>query len=108
MVEKPRVSEAPSSLAITGAYYLSPTVFRTIRSTPPGRNGEIQLTDALNRLIQDEEVYGLVFKGHRWDTGTPILWLEANLRYALRIPEFKEMVERVVEEGRSPPSASPP
>jgi UTP--glucose-1-phosphate uridylyltransferase len=104
LVEKPRVTEAPSSLAITGAYFLRPSIFRTIRSTPPGRNGEIQLTDALNRLVQDEEVYGLVFAGRRFDTGTPILWLEANLRYALRIPEFKEMVERVVEEGRAPGS----
>jgi UTP--glucose-1-phosphate uridylyltransferase len=107
MVEKPRPSEAPSALAITGAYHLRPSIFRAIRSTPPGRNGEIQLTDALQRLIQDEEVYGLVFTGRRFDTGTPILWLEVNLRYALRIPEFKEMVERVVDEERTQPGRSP-
>ncbi len=107
LVEKPRASEAPSSLAITGAYYLQPSIFAAIRDTPPGRNGEIQLTDALNRLVQREEVYGCVFAGHRLDTGTPLLWLEANLRYALRIPEFREMVERVVRENDSdrPPSA---
>jgi len=99
MVEKPRASEAPSSLAITGAYFLRPSIFPIIRSTAPGRGGEIQLTDALNRLVQDEEVYGCVFSGRRLDTGTPILWLEANLRYALRLPEFREMIERVLQEG---------
>ena len=104
MVEKPRPSEAPSSYAITGAYLLHPSIFQTIRSTPSGRNGEIQLTDALDRLVREEEVYGCVFSGRRLDTGTPILWLEANVRYALRIPEFREMVERVVDEARTPPA----
>jgi UTP--glucose-1-phosphate uridylyltransferase len=108
LVEKPRPSEAPSSLAITGAYYLQPSIFRWIRSTPPGRNGEIQLTDALNRLVQKEKVYGYEFSGRRLDTGTPILWLEANLRYALRIPEFKEMVERVVQESQAGPGRPRP
>jgi UTP--glucose-1-phosphate uridylyltransferase len=99
LVEKPAPADAPSHLAVTGAYYLSPHVFEVIRNTPPGRKGEIELTDALDRLTRSEEVYGLVFEGHRYDTGTPLLWLETNLRFALRQPEMREALTRVVQES---------
>jgi UTP--glucose-1-phosphate uridylyltransferase len=70
LVEKPPADEAPSDLAIIGRYVLSPTVFSVLRETPPGRGGEIQLTDALKTLAQgDEPVHGVVFRGRRFDTG---------------------------------------
>jgi UTP--glucose-1-phosphate uridylyltransferase len=98
MVEKPTVADAPSSLALTGAYYLSSSIFAAIHATPPGRKGEVELTDALDRLSRTEEVYGLEFQGRRYDTGTPLLWLETNLRFALRRPDMREMVSRVLRD----------
>jgi UTP--glucose-1-phosphate uridylyltransferase len=69
LVEKPPLEEAPSNLAIIGRYLLSPTVFDVLRETPPGRGGEIQLTDAIKTLAEIEQVHGVVFSGRRYDTG---------------------------------------
>ncbi|MBT3095685.1 UTP--glucose-1-phosphate uridylyltransferase [Streptomyces sp. CBG30] len=75
LVEKPEPADAPSNLAVIGRYVLDPAVFDILRHTEPGRGGEIQLTDALQLLAQDEKiggpVHGVVFKGRRYDTGDP-------------------------------------
>lgn len=97
-VEKPEPTKAPSRLAITGAYFLTPTIFDALRATPPDRKGEIQLTDALARLLACEKVYGLVFEGRRFDTGTPALWLETNLRLAWDDPEYRDGIKALVHE----------
>src|SRR5215213_8683312 len=83
LVEKPPVDEAPSSLAIIGRYVLAPTVFEVLRDTPPGRGGEIQLTDALATLVErGEPVHGVVFTGRRYDTGDRLDYLKAAIRLA--------------------------
>jgi UTP--glucose-1-phosphate uridylyltransferase len=82
LVEKPPTDEAPSNLAIIGRYVLSPTVFDVLRKTPPGRGGEIQLTDALATLIDLEPVHGVVFRGRRYDTGDRLDYLKAVVRLA--------------------------
>ncbi len=82
LVEKPPVDEAPSDLAIIGRYVLSPTVFDVLRETPPGRGGEIQLTDAISTLIATEPVHGVVFRGRRYDTGDRLDYLKAVVRLA--------------------------
>lgn len=82
LVEKPPVDEAPSDLAIIGRYVLSPTVFEVLRHTPPGRGGEIQLTDALQTLIATEPVHGVVFRGRRYDTGDRLDYLKTVVRLA--------------------------
>jgi UTP--glucose-1-phosphate uridylyltransferase len=82
LVEKPPVDEAPSDLAIIGRYVLSPTVFSVLRETPPGRGGEIQLTDALQTLIATEPVHGVVFRGRRYDTGDRLDYLKTVVRLA--------------------------
>lgn len=82
LVEKPPADEAPSDLAIIGRYVLSPTVFDVLRETPPGRGGEIQLTDAIATLIASEPVHGVVFRGRRYDTGDRLDYLKANVRLA--------------------------
>src|SRR3954469_7071700 len=71
LVEKPPVDEAPSDLAIIGRYVLSPTVFDVLRTTPPGRGGEIQITDAMQAMIGQEPLHGGGFPGRRYDTGDP-------------------------------------
>jgi|HubBroStandDraft_1064217.scaffolds.fasta_scaffold11265_2 UTP--glucose-1-phosphate uridylyltransferase len=98
LVEKPTLAEAPSRFAATGAYLLSPSIFDAIRETPPGRRGEVELTEALNRLAKREPVIGSVGQGTRYDTGTPPLWLQTNLRFALRDPEYREPLLRVLRE----------
>jgi UTP--glucose-1-phosphate uridylyltransferase len=88
LVEKPSGEEAPSDLAIIGRYVLDPAVFDVLRETPPGRGGEIQLTDALVRLAQMPAedgggVRGVVFTGRRYDTGDRLSYLQAVIRLAL-------------------------
>jgi len=84
MVEKPPKEEAPSTLAIIGRYVLAPEVFDAIRATPPGRGNEIQLTDALLRLVeQGVPVHGVVFSGRRYDTGDKLDYLKAVVRLAV-------------------------
>jgi UTP--glucose-1-phosphate uridylyltransferase len=83
LVEKPPVDEAPSSLAIIGRYVLSPDVFAILRETPPGRGGEIQLTDALATQVErGVPVHGVVFSGRRYDTGDRLDYLKAVVRLA--------------------------
>jgi UTP--glucose-1-phosphate uridylyltransferase len=87
LVEKPAPDEAPSNLAIIGRYVLSPTVFDVLRQTPPGRGGEIQITDALDTLSRRPAdvgggVRGVVFRGRRYDTGDRLDYLKAVVRLA--------------------------
>lgn len=83
LVEKPAVEEAPSNYAVIGRYILSPKVFEVLENTAPGRGNEIQLTDALQTLAKGNEegdgVYGVVFKGRRFDTGDKLSYLKANV-----------------------------
>ncbi|MCW2587199.1 MAG: putative UTP-glucose-phosphate uridylyltransferase [Frankiales bacterium] len=82
LVEKPAVEDAPSNLAVIGRYVLSPTVFEVLRRTPPGRGGEIQLTDALQELVALEPMHGVVFRGRRYDTGDRLEYLKTVVRLA--------------------------
>ncbi|MFC1918228.1 UTP--glucose-1-phosphate uridylyltransferase, partial [Chloroflexota bacterium] len=82
LVEKPPVSEAPSNLAIMGRYVLTPDIFTALENTPPGRNGEIQLTDALQRLLEKHPINAYEFEGEQYDCGTLPGWLETNLALA--------------------------
>jgi UTP--glucose-1-phosphate uridylyltransferase len=84
MVEKPKLEDAPSKLAIIGRYILTPAVFECIASTPPGALGELQLTDGIKQLLKKEKVYGFVFEGTRYDTGDKMGFLKANVEFALK------------------------
>ncbi|MDA8335179.1 MAG: UTP--glucose-1-phosphate uridylyltransferase GalU [Peptococcaceae bacterium] len=83
LVEKPSPSIAPSRLAIMGRYCITPAIFPILEETPPGAGGEIQLTDALARLLREEPVYGLVFEGRRYDIGDRLGYLRATVEFAL-------------------------
>jgi UTP--glucose-1-phosphate uridylyltransferase len=104
LVEKPSVDEAPSDLAIIGRYVLSPAVFDVLRETPPGRGGEIQLTDALRTMARSEElgpVHGVVFRGRRYDTGDRLDYLKTVVRLACERddlgPDFRPWLRDFVE-----------
>ncbi|WP_329622902.1 UTP--glucose-1-phosphate uridylyltransferase GalU [Streptomyces sp. NBC_01255] len=106
LVEKPEPAEAPSNYAIIGRYVLDPAVFGMLRETEPGRGGEIQLTDALQKLATDEKiggpVHGVVFKGRRYDTGDRGDYLRAIVRLACERedlgPDFRAWLRRYVSE----------
>jgi len=93
LVEKPDTADAPSNLAIIGRYVLNPAVFAVLEDTAPGRGGEIQLTDALATLAQMPAeqgggVYGVVFRGRRYDTGDRLDYLKAVVRIASDRPDL--------------------
>ncbi len=106
LVEKPDPADAPSNLAIIGRYVLDPHIFDILRKTEPGRNGEIQITDAIDRLAVDETiggpVHGVVFKGRRYDTGDRSDYLRAIVRLACERedmgPDFRDWLRRFVAE----------
>ena len=90
LVEKPSVEEAPSNVAILGRYIVTPRIFDILENTKPGKGGEIQLTDALLELMEQEAMYAYDFEGRRYDVGDKLGFLEATVEYALRRPELRE------------------
>lgn len=81
MVEKPKPEDAPTNMAVIGRYILTPEIFTYLRNTPPGRNGEVQITDALKSLAQDQQVLAVKFKGRRFDCGSVEGFVEATNYY---------------------------
>ena len=92
MVEKPTAQEAPSRMAIIGRYILRPEIFRLLEEVPPGRGGEIQLTDGLSHLVQDRKVYGCEFEGDRYDIGDKFGFVRATVAFALKRPDLEPRV----------------
>ncbi len=90
MIEKPSIEEAPSNLAVMGRYILPPEIFDILETLPPGKNNEIQLTDAIKILNQNKQVYGYVFDGQRYDVGNKQGFLEATVELALLRPDLRD------------------
>ena len=97
MVEKPKLEDAPSKLAIIGRYILTPGIFEMIASTKPGALGELQLTDGIKGLLKREKVYGYVFEGKRHDAGDKLGFLKATVELGLKREglgeEFREYLK---------------
>lgn len=93
MVEKPSVEEAPSNVAVLGRYIITPEIFPFLETQDAGKGGEIQLTDALKRLAKEQAMYAYDFKGHRYDVGSKIGFLQANVEFALRDDALKDEVK---------------
>lgn len=89
MVEKPSLKDAPSNLAIVGRYILTPRIFEILAETGEGKGGEIQLTDAMNKLMREEGFLGYRFDGERYDAGDKFGFLQANIAYGLKNPEIR-------------------
>jgi len=90
MVEKPKPADAPSDLAVVGRYLLSGATFEHLKKVGRGAGGEIQLTDGIAALLDDEPVYAYRFSGKRYDCGSKLGYLEATVEYGLRHPELGE------------------
>jgi UTP--glucose-1-phosphate uridylyltransferase len=89
-VEKPNPKEAPSRLAIIGRYVLRPEIFSLLEKVPPGKGGEIQLTDGLQQLVRQRKVFGYEFEGERYDVGDKLGFVRATVAYALKRPELRD------------------
>jgi UTP--glucose-1-phosphate uridylyltransferase len=101
IVEKPKPADAPSNLAVVGRYILTPAIFAKLENTQRGAGGEIQLTDGIASLMGDEPVHVLPFSGIRYDCGSKLGYLRANVEYGLRHPElgrsFRAYLHEVLE-----------
>ena len=99
LVEKPALLDAPSRLGIIGRYVLPPRIFDILKYTVPGKGGEIQLTDALSTLLKKDSLYACELQGTRYDAGTPLGWLKANIALGLKHnvigPELKEYLKHL-------------
>ncbi|MBV7274200.1 UTP--glucose-1-phosphate uridylyltransferase GalU [Clostridium thailandense] len=90
LIEKPKIQEAPSNIAILGRYIITPFIFDILENTIPGKGGEIQLTDALRTLISSEAMYAYNFIGRRYDVGDKLGFLQATVEYALKREDLKK------------------
>ena len=88
LVEKPAPGTAPSNLAIVGRYLFTPAVFDAIERTPRGYGGELQITDAMQTLANEEGMYAYRFEGERYDIGRPLALIVANVAMGLRHPDI--------------------
>jgi UTP--glucose-1-phosphate uridylyltransferase len=91
-IEKPPAQEAPSRMAIIGRYILRPEIFGILAALPPGKGGEIQLTDGLSQLVAERKVYGCEFTGDRYDIGDKFGFVRATVAYALKRPDLRDKV----------------
>jgi UTP--glucose-1-phosphate uridylyltransferase len=92
-VEKPAAKDSPSRMAIIGRYILRPEIFSILEKQPPGRGGEIQLTDGLAQLVRERKVFGCQFAGERYDIGDKFGFVRATVAYALKRPDLQTKVK---------------
>lgn len=95
LVEKPKVEDAPSNLIISGRYILQPEVMRVLEGQGKGAGGEIQLTDAMAHMIGKQPFHAVTFDGHRYDCGSKVGYIEANLAVALKRPDMADEVRAI-------------
>jgi UTP--glucose-1-phosphate uridylyltransferase len=100
IVEKPKPGATTSTLAVVGRYILTPRIFHHLRAATPGAGGEIQLTDAISHLLDDEKVLAYRFEGRRYDCGNKLGYLEAMVDYGVKHPEVGEDFARFLSERK--------
>lgn len=98
MVEKPKMEDAPSDVAVLGRYVITPGIFECLERTPKGAGGEIQLTDALVLLSEKEDIYAYDFEGKRYDIGNKQGFLQATVDFALSRPDLKDDFAKYLKE----------
>jgi len=103
LVEKPAAGTAPSNLSVMGRYVLPPEIFDILEQTPPGKGGEIQLTDGLQTLAERMSLHGLEYEGARYDAGDKLGFVEATVAFALKRPELatglRPVLRRLLDES---------
>lgn len=106
MIEKPPIDEAPSNVAILGRYIITPEIFDILSTIKPGKNNEIQLTDALKVLMTKEKIYAYNFEGKRYDVGDKLGFLEATVEFALKNKELQKQFMRYIQSIKNNPNFS--
>lgn len=96
-VEKPKLEDAPSNFAILGRYILTPKIFELLETQAPGKGNEIQITDAIDRLTQHEEVYAYDFEGMRYDVGDKVGFLKAQIDFALERDDLRDAIKDIIK-----------
>ncbi|MCF7854268.1 MAG: UTP--glucose-1-phosphate uridylyltransferase GalU [Candidatus Pacebacteria bacterium] len=97
-VEKPAPEEAPSDMAIAGRYVFTPEIFSFLDKVKPGKNGEIQLTDAMRMMVKSRAMYGLQVNGKRQDIGNKLDYIKTNILYGLRSPDISSDLKTYIKE----------
>jgi len=97
IVEKPEPQDAPSTLAVVGRYILTPKIFECLENVKPGNGGEIQLTDGIAKLLEDEKILSYRFEGKRFDCGSKLGFMKANVELALKHPEIGDAFARYLK-----------
>lgn len=97
-VEKPKLEDAPSNFAILGRYILTPKIFELLETQEPGKGNEIQITDAIDRLTQHEEVYAYDFEGNRYDVGDKVGFLKAQIDFALKRDDLHDAMVEIIKD----------
>lgn len=98
IIEKPAPANAPSNLAVTGRYILTPRIFELLENTGLGVGGEVQLTDAIAQLLKEESVFACPIQGKRYDCGSRIGFLEATIDFALQRPELADRMQAMLQQ----------
>ena len=106
IVEKPKPDEAPSTLGVVGRYILSPRIFHFLENLRPGAGREIQLTDAIGRLLREESVMAYEFQGQRYDCGSKLGYLQATVHLALKHPELADDFRKFLAASSAVPAGS--
>jgi UTP--glucose-1-phosphate uridylyltransferase len=97
-IEKPTIKEAPSNLAIAGRYLFTPEIFEFLDKTRRGKNNEIQLTDAMRKMVAARAMYGLKINGKRFDIGNKLDFLKTNIEFALKRKDMKAQLRKYIKE----------
>lgn len=97
-IEKPSIEEAPSNLAVASRYLFTPDIFDYLETTKPGKNNEVQLTDAMKEMVKDHPMFGVKFKGKRYDIGDKMGFLKTNLEFGLKDPEIADTLKGWLKE----------
>ncbi len=97
-IEKPSIEEAPSNLAIASRYIFTHEIFDYLEKTKPGKNNEIQLTDAMREMVKEHPMFGMKFKGKRYDIGDKMGFLKTNIEFGLKDPEISETLKIWIKE----------
>ena len=105
IVEMPAPKDAPSNLGVVGRYILTPRIFDHLRNLKPGAGGELQLTDAIQSLLAEEQILAYRYRGQRFDCGSKFGYLQATVEFALRHPEVRADFEAYLYERLGLPQA---
>ncbi|HYQ55992.1 MAG TPA: UTP--glucose-1-phosphate uridylyltransferase GalU [Draconibacterium sp.] len=97
-IEKPSVEEAPSNLAIASRYLFTPEIFEYLEHTTPGKNNEVQLTDAMKEMVKEHPMFGMTFNGKRYDIGNKLGFLKTNIEFGLKDPEIGDEMKMWIKE----------